>query len=76
MLDRLDSRRRLAELKAARDARRRQRLKSGKACYTIEADGELLDLLVRLHWISEAELLDKRAVERALGEMLAASART
>jgi hypothetical protein len=36
----------------------------------------LLDLLVRLGWIVEEALTDKAAVERAIGEMLAASART
>jgi hypothetical protein len=32
-------------------------------------------LLVRARWISEEALTDKAAVERAIGEMLAASAR-
>jgi hypothetical protein len=41
----------------------------------IEADGAVLDLLVRTRWISEDELSDRKAVERALSEMLAASAR-
>lgn len=75
MLDDARQRRR-QDARRARDRRHRQRLKSGRACYTIEGDGALLDLPLRLHWISEGELLDRRAVERALGEMLAASART
>lgn len=61
---------------ASRSARYRQRLKSGRAVYRIELGGEVLDMAIRLHWLSEAEVLDRRAVERALGEMLAASART
>jgi hypothetical protein len=49
----------------------------GRACYLIEGDGALLDLLLRLHWIDdERQLSDRRAVEAAISAMLAASART
>jgi hypothetical protein len=76
VLDRLTrNRRRAAELRRLRDQRHRARVKACRACYTIEADGEVLDLLVRARWISEEALTDKAAVERAIGEMLAASAR-
>jgi hypothetical protein len=66
----------LRTAKAARDLRHRARRKSGRACYTIEADGELLNLLVQLGWLAEREATDKRAVERAIGRMLADAART
>ena len=66
--------RRAAALKAARGRRYRQRVRACSACYTVEIGGEVLDLLVRLHWIGEEQLVDKRAVEAALGEMLRASA--
>jgi hypothetical protein len=75
MLD-ADRQRRRQEARKARDRRYRLRRDACRACYVIEADGELLDLLVRLGWIGEAELLDKKAVERALSEMLAASSRS
>ena len=69
MLDRLTRDRRRAA-RAARDRRYRQRVKACKAVYRIEGDAELLDTLVKLHWIGEEELTDKRAVERAIGAML------
>jgi len=65
-----------AELRRLRDQRHRARRKACRACYTIEANGELLDLLVRLGWIAEEALTDKAAVEAALTAMLSASART
>ena len=73
MLDRPDHNRR-AEQRRARERRLRARRKAGRACYMIEADAEVLYLLVKLHWLSERELLDKRAVEAALSEMVIASA--
>ena len=74
MLDDADRRRRQAARKA-RDARHRSRVKACRAVYQIEIGGEVLDLLLKARWISEEALSDKRAVERALSEMLAASAR-
>lgn len=40
----------------------------------VELDAEVLYLLVKLHWLAERELTDKAAVERALSEMVIASA--
>jgi hypothetical protein len=59
---------------ASRSARHRQRLKSGRACYVIEAGAEVLDMLVRLGWIEERELVDKKVVAAALATMLLTSA--
>jgi hypothetical protein len=47
---------------------------AGLAVYSIEADAEVLYLLVKLHWIAEEELINKKAVEAALSEMVCASA--
>jgi hypothetical protein len=69
-------RRRRAALRKERDARYRQRRDACKACYIIEADGEVLDLLVKTRWISEEEVGDKKLVEAAISAMLSASART
>jgi hypothetical protein len=74
MLD-ADRQRRRRAARAERDRRYRSRLRACRACYVIEADAELLDLLVRLGWIGEAELLDRKAVEAAISAMLAASSR-
>jgi hypothetical protein len=73
MLDRPDHNRR-AEQRRLRDRRLRERRKSGRACYMIEADAEVLYLLVKLHWLAERQLTDKAAVEAALSEMVIASA--
>jgi hypothetical protein len=64
-----------AELKAARDARHRQRVKAHRRIAMVEYDGSILDLLLRTGWASEEQLGDARAVGEALGRMLAASAR-
>ncbi len=62
------------ELRRARSRRHRERLRAGKACYVIEGDGALLDLLVWAHWIAEEALTDRKAVEAALTAMLLTSA--
>jgi hypothetical protein len=41
----------------------------------VEIGGEILDLLCRTGWASDAELSDARAVGEALGRMLADAAR-
>ena len=74
MLDRPDHNRRAA-LRRLRDLRHRARVKAHRAVYQIEIGGEVLDLLLRARWITERELLDRKAVEAAIGAMLAASAR-
>jgi hypothetical protein len=73
MLDDARQRRR-AEQRRLRDRRLSARRKAGRACYTIEADAEVLYLLVKLQWIEEQQLTDKAAVEAALSAMVIASA--
>jgi hypothetical protein len=46
MLDDVRQRRRQGELRRARDARHRARIREGKARYSVEIDGAALDLLV------------------------------
>ena len=58
-----------------RHYRFRQRRKAGKAVAPIEYDGLVLDWLVRLGWLLEAEACDRDAVGAAVSRMLAASAR-
>jgi hypothetical protein len=58
-----------------RHHRFRQRRRAGRAVYQVELGGEELDFLVRLHWLTEAEAGDRGAVGRAIGAMIAASAR-
>ena len=61
---------------AARDrkARYRRRQRAGCAVYSVEAGPEVLDMLCRLTWLSEAELGDRDKVAAALGWLLADSA--
>jgi hypothetical protein len=61
---------RLRELKAARARRYRQRVGRSVACVQVEIDGELLSLLIRLHWLKESEASNAVSVGRALTEML------
>ena len=63
-----------AELRRLGDQRYRQRLREGRAVYLVEITGPVFDLLIKTHWISEEELTNKATVERALSEMLIASA--
>src|SRR5262249_46497150 len=53
-----------------RHARFRQRQRDGKAVAAVEFDGEVLSWLIRLGWLLEAD-----AVGKAIGAMIAASAR-
>ena len=59
---------------AARKARYRRRQRAGCAVYSVEAGPEVLDMLCRLTWLSEAELGDRDKVAAALGWLLADSA--
>ena len=58
-----------------RHKRFRRRRKAGKAVAPIEFDGAVFDWLVRLGWLLESEACDRQLVGRAIGAMLAASAR-
>ena len=58
-----------------RHARFRQRQRDGKAVAAVEFDGEVLSWLIRLGWLLEADASDRDAVGKAIGAMIAASAR-
>jgi hypothetical protein len=58
-----------------RHARHRARVKAGIACTTVEYSAEVLDLLVRLGWLTEPEASDRDAVGRAIGELIRDAAR-
>jgi hypothetical protein len=60
---------------AARQARYRRRQRAGRLALTIEIDAELLDWLVRLHWLPAREVHSRREIVAAVEAMLAASAR-
>jgi hypothetical protein len=70
MLDRLH--RRLAA--SARTRRCRCRQRDGKAVALIEYDHRVVDLLVKLHWLEEAEAFDRRKIGQAITTMLADAA--
>ena len=36
----------------------------------VEVGADVLDLLCRLHWLTESEASDKRAIAEAIGAML------
>lgn len=59
---------------AARKARYRRRQRDGCAVYSVEAGAEVLGMLCRLTWLSEAELGDRDKVAAALSWLLADSA--
>jgi hypothetical protein len=58
-----------------RHARHCARRRDGKAVALVEYDAAVLDFLIRLHWLGESEACDRQAVGRAIGAMVAASAR-
>ena len=70
-----------AELRRLRDLRHRQRLKSGKACCSVEYDGYALDWLIRCHALDPAALdianMDemRRTIGEAFSRLIAVSSR-
>jgi hypothetical protein len=60
---------------AERTRRYRRRQANGRAVYPVEADGDVVGLLIRLHWLDERDASDKAAVGRAIARMLADAAR-
>jgi hypothetical protein len=58
-----------------RHARFRARRKAGIAVAAVEYDAAVIDFLIRTHWLLEGEAPDRAAVGRAIGAMIAASAR-
>jgi hypothetical protein len=72
MLDRTDRR---IEARRRRDERYRKRLCDNRAVVQIELGCEIVDMLVRLQWINERYLGDKRAIADAIERLLTASAK-
>jgi hypothetical protein len=58
-----------------RQRRYRRRQHDGKVAVTIEVDGEMIELLTRTRWLTEAEADDRAAIGRALAAMLTDAAR-
>ena len=58
-----------------RHARHRARAKAGVAVAQVEFDGQILSWLIKLGWLLESEAGDRCAVGRAIGAMVADSAR-
>ena len=55
----------------ADDTRRwRERLAHGRACYMVEVDGQLFDLMERFGGLKDSKTSDRRAVATALGKLL------
>jgi hypothetical protein len=45
------------------------------AVYQVEATGEVLDMLVRLHWLRDQDATDRQLVARAIAHLLADAAK-
>jgi hypothetical protein len=58
-----------------RHRRFRHRRRNGVACATVEYDAAVVDFLIKNLWLAETECADREAVGRAIGAMIAASAR-
>jgi hypothetical protein len=58
-----------------RHRRFRQRRRAGVAVAQVEYTAEVLDMLVRLHWLLDGEAADRDAVGAALTRMIADAAR-
>ena len=59
----------------ARTRRYRKRLHAGIVTAIVELDGDVITMLLRSHWLTEEESVDRRAIGRAISTMLAASAK-
>jgi hypothetical protein len=58
-----------------RQRRYRQRLRDGEMTVAFQIDAEVIDLLIRSGWLSEAEADNRAAIGRAVSAMLRDSAR-
>ena len=63
-------RKRLAILNRARVAKHRKLVAEEKARYEIVIGGDVLDALVRWHWISDSETTDREKVAKAIADGL------
>jgi hypothetical protein len=59
----------------ARQARWRRRAEAGRMVERVEVNARHIDLLVRTHWLAEADAGDRTAINRALQAMLDDAAR-
>jgi hypothetical protein len=73
MLDRPADARRARRREQQR--RHRARQEAGRACYAVELDGAVINMLVRLRWLAGDDATDKCAVGKAIARMLADAAR-
>jgi hypothetical protein len=55
--------------------RYRARVAAGRRVARVEYDGATLDLLISMHWLSEADAADARKVGDAIAHMLEDAAR-
>jgi hypothetical protein len=60
---------------AVRSRDKRARRNRHEVCHTVTVGPEVYDLLVRLHWCSEADLADRHKVDAALTRLLQDTAR-
>jgi hypothetical protein len=75
MLDRPRKPHDRAEARRLRQRRHRQRLASGRMTVSIEIGCAEVDMLARLHWLSECEAYDRHQIARAIEHLLADAAR-
>ncbi len=75
MLDRADHNRRRIEARR-RDRAYRRRVATNRIVAPVEVDAAIADMLVRLGWITEADLGSRNAIGMAITKLLAASARS
>ena len=68
---------RRADLRRERSRRHRQRIKQGKMVVAVELDGQVMDYLVSVHWLTaaEADAGDARVIGQAIARGLEASAK-
>ena len=55
----------------SRQAAFRARQKAGVAIYAVPIDGAVIDLLVRLRWLRDQDATSRRAVAKAIADLLA-----
>jgi len=76
MLERSTTKQPSADRRRARNARHRQRCKAGRIVpMNFDVGADVLDLLIRMRWLRERDVDDRRAVGRALSLMLQNAAR-
>jgi hypothetical protein len=59
----------------ARTARYRQNRLSGAAVAPVIFTAEIIDYLIKLHWLADADVHDRHKIGEAISRLLAASAK-